>query len=73
MSQKPIDTELTTYPICPYCGFQDKDNWELPFDGLEDTITFECKRCEMEHEIERKVTIYFTTSKLSNNEQTPQT
>lgn len=60
-----IDTTITFFPTCPYCGFEDKDDYKLPFIELDDTITTVCKGCEMEYQIERIMVPRYSTLKLN--------
>lgn len=42
---------------CPYCGYEDKDSWELG-DGGEN----QCGNCEREYTYERNLVAYFNTT-----------
>ena len=53
---KPIDTEFTREVICPYCGYEHQDSWEL-----DDDFEFQCHRCEKLICGERIKTIEYTT------------
>lgn len=45
MSEQEFDTDYTNEIVCPYCGYQFTDSWELQ--GGQDTdIPIECGRCE---------------------------
>ena len=60
---EPIDTEATNNPVCPHCGREELDAWELDFQG-DDMIEHECGRCGELYMIRRSVSVcYFTTKK----------
>lgn len=56
---KGYGTEYTRETVCPYCGYVNRNSWEL--DGDEGEIT--CGRCESDFEYERIVTVEYCTSK----------
>ena len=55
------DTQYTSEIICPYCGYEFSDSWELAADDGE----LDCLDCENEFFYERIVTIDYCTSKTS--------
>ncbi len=61
---KEIDHEYTYNLVCPYCGYEDKDEWELSDNEGE---TF-CGRCDEEFAYTRHVSISYSTSKIESNE-----
>lgn len=65
-NQSQIDFTETTYPVCPYCGYLDRDSWKLPFVGIEDTTTSKCIGCEMEYQVERNISVSYSTQKLNH-------
>jgi hypothetical protein len=58
-----IDTDLTENCICPYCGYEDTDSWELSGDDGETNETT-CGSCGEDFEYSRNITITFSSSKL---------
>lgn len=56
---KPHNTEYTSEPVCPHCGYQMRDAWE-DVEG-EDWNNVECGRCEKEYRVIRHVSVSFTT------------
>jgi transcription elongation factor Elf1 len=58
-----INHEYTRYIVCPYCGYEDKDSWEI-CSGKEDLGIVECGRCEEEFYASRIVTIEYSTYKI---------
>lgn len=57
-----IDYEYTNNIICPFCGHEDKDSWEVELDN-EETLLFECGDCEKEFYATKSVTIDYSTEK----------
>lgn len=57
-----FDTERTTHPVCPHCGYEESDAWEIDFGaGLEGEATISCGNCEREYHAERIVDVSYTT------------
>lgn len=52
------DTRYTKEAMCPYCGYEQSDSWELS-DG-----EYECPDCGNSYEVEVVVTVEYSTSKL---------
>lgn len=56
---KEIDCELTSALVCPYCGYEERDSWEVePDDGER-----ECGHCGEEYSYNRQVTVEYSTYK----------
>lgn len=59
-----FDTERTACPVCPYCGHEEKDAWEIDFgSGSEGEAEIICGSCEREYKAERIVDVSYTTFK----------
>lgn len=58
-----IDHEFTENVVCPYCGYNVSDCWELQSDSAD----HECEQCKSTFEYERVVTVDYTTSKKKKN------
>lgn len=60
--KKEFDTDMTEFPICPYCGHEDIDWWDgttLNNDGdIEHTF---CPSCGEEYQVTMHVSTRFTT------------
>jgi predicted RNA-binding Zn-ribbon protein involved in translation (DUF1610 family) len=57
-----MDTELTDKPICPHCGFEEPDAWEMDFGfGVEGEGEFECGKCGKPYICTKSVVISYTT------------
>jgi DNA-directed RNA polymerase subunit RPC12/RpoP len=55
-----IDSTCTDELVCPYCGHQESDSWEVyPDDGV-----YKCGECEKEYTYSRYVSVTYTTKKL---------
>lgn len=58
-----FDTERTTHPVCPHCGHEERDAFEIDFGpGLEGEATIACGNCEREYQAERIVDVTYTTT-----------
>jgi hypothetical protein len=57
-----IDTEYTDFITCPYCGYEDRDSWEVDF-GNSECTEIQCVNCEKEVSVTRIVNITYTTRK----------
>ena len=55
-----IDHEYTCNIVCPYCGSEDKDGWELLPDG-EDLGLIACGDCGKEFYVTRNIRITYST------------
>jgi len=64
-----IDTQYTKNATCPYCGHEDKDSWEIEFDGMEGDTTNICGKCEKEYTVSRHVEITYCSFKEESNEE----
>lgn len=55
---EPEDKDYENNLICPYCGYEDKDSWELSDDDEE----HECGRCGAVISYQRVVTVEYSSS-----------
>ena len=62
MSKKAIICKGTREVVCPYCGHEDSDSWELPGDDGEIGET-ECGECERTFNYYRDITVTYTSMK----------
>jgi predicted RNA-binding Zn-ribbon protein involved in translation (DUF1610 family) len=58
-----IDHTLTRLAICPYCGYEHPDSWEIQESGLMD-----CESCEKEFHVEKQVEVSYTTKSITPKE-----
>lgn len=59
------ETQYTTYPVCPYCGYEHPDAWEWDFGaGTEGNTEIECDNCEKEFFVSRMVEVSYSTRKI---------
>ncbi len=57
-----IETRNTTFPVCPYCGHENKDAWEIDFGpGLDGKADSSCGMCGKDYEVYRDVIVTYTT------------
>lgn len=61
-----FETEYADNPVCPYCGHEMQNAWEIDFGptGLEGSADVDCDSCGKIYHIEQTVSVYYTTSKL---------
>lgn len=58
-----FDHNMTAEIICPHCGYEHGDSWELHGeDGVQ-----ECVSCKKEFEWERFVEVTYSTEKTKGN------
>lgn len=63
-----FDTEHRDNIVCPYCGYEDRDSWEVDFGpGLEGETEHQCADCGQTMKAERCCTVTYTTAKSPNN------
>lgn len=56
---------LTSQPVCPFCGSEEPDAWEINFGGLEGDTEVSCGSCGEEYCCSREASIYYTTKKIA--------
>jgi DNA-directed RNA polymerase subunit RPC12/RpoP len=54
-----FDTDYTDEVVCPYCGYEHSDSYELAEYGKMD-----CHHCDEEFTIEADISITYSTSKI---------
>jgi len=55
---EPEDKDYTENLTCPYCGYEDRDSWELSDDDDE----HQCGRCCATISFQRQVTVEYNSS-----------
>jgi hypothetical protein len=60
---QPHEYEYKDNITCPYCGWVDRDSWEVGFGGIEGELEIECGRCEKTFKCCRSVTVKYTSAK----------
>lgn len=59
-----FNTIRTQNVICPYCGYEDKDSWDIDFGlGLDGDRYIVCVHCREEFFISRIVDVKYTSQK----------
>jgi len=56
----PDETSYTDCPVCPYCGDQDENAWELGSGGEEDGST-QCGNCNRPYMYQRQISVTYST------------
>jgi len=59
-----IDTDYTREAVCPYCGWENSDSWELRLDGDGDSTTIKCGECEKEFKVYLNLEVTYSTEKI---------
>jgi hypothetical protein len=67
MALADIHTEYKPYPICPYCGQEDRDAWEIDFD-MGDTAESYCGQCGLTYQVTRYVSVDYSTKPTSEED-----
>jgi DNA-directed RNA polymerase subunit RPC12/RpoP len=58
-----MDTDYTDFVTCPYCGYEDKDSWEIQFDN-NGQGGVQCAECAKEFLVQQNISISYSTEKL---------
>jgi len=58
-------TSVEEEMICPYCGYEQMNSWEIPGDDG----TVECGRCEKEFDFTRNVEVTFSTTPIAKEDK----
>lgn len=56
-----MNTENTREPICPHCGHQEQDAWEIDFGGAEGGTIVACGSCGEDYFCYREIDVRYTT------------
>lgn len=64
-----METEWTTFPVCPHCGQVERDAYEIDFGaGLDGDTVIGCGQCGVDYAVQRIVDVYYTTTALAGKE-----
>lgn len=62
---KEFDTDYTNQPVCPHCGCEARNAWEINFGpGCEGDTEITCGSCEEEYFASRQCSVTYSTSKI---------
>lgn len=67
MNQMGFDTRSQANAVCPYCGYEDPDSWELGYGLMEDSGATDCPSCEKEYKWLVWTEHHYTTEKIEEN------
>lgn len=57
-----FDTWRTDDPVCPYCGYVERDAWEIDFGpGLDGDCEVACSDCGRDYVVIRNCSVSYTT------------
>jgi len=60
-----LGTEYTDAPVCPHCGHERHDAWEIDFgSGTGNTAEIWCSNCDEPYEVSRHCEVTYCTAKL---------
>jgi hypothetical protein len=60
-----FNTTRTQNIICPYCGYEDKDSWEVDFGiGLDGDAEIYCSSCDKDFFVSRVVDVKYSSKKI---------
>jgi uncharacterized Zn finger protein len=62
--QQDYDTCWTDNAICPHCGCEHENSWELGLKGDGDEMNYVCDSCGMQFRIVMCVEVTYSTTKL---------
>lgn len=54
---------VNDFPICPYCGYVDRNAWEVDF-GTDDLAEIDCGSCEKTYTCVRHLSVSYTTKAI---------
>lgn len=63
------DTSFTDEPVCPYCGHEETDAWEIDFGGCDGDTEHSCGSCGEDYHLSRQVTFHYASSKKENSNE----
>lgn len=58
-----FELEQTYLPVCPHCGKEERDAWEINF-GASEEAEINCGYCGNPFHIYRNVSVSYTTKRL---------
>lgn len=57
-----LDLSCNPYPVCPYCGAEHRDTWEVQFNDNEQEL--ECPKCEKTYLCSEHVSYSYSTKPI---------
>lgn len=61
----PPETEHTDYAVCPYCGYEERDSWEINLGpGIEGDGDASCASCGKDFRVWRHCSVSYSTRKM---------
>ena len=67
-----MDTDFTDLPVCPHCGYNEPDAWEIDFGpGLEGDTEVTCSDCGTGYFCSRNVSVSYSTKPLATPSEEP--
>jgi hypothetical protein len=60
-SNKAVDYARLNNVVCPYCGYEEEDSWELDEDYYDD---YQCGRCEKKFTVKIETERFYTSEKI---------
>jgi len=63
-----IDHTLTPDIVCPYCGHEFSDSWEIDPEDISSSGEIECRECDICFLYTRDVSVTYSTMKIELKE-----
>ena len=68
-----IDNDYTFYAVCPYCGYEDRDSWEIfrsSKDGDGSTAEVECMNddCGRTYKVTLHIDVSYSTEEIDEKD-----
>ena len=60
-----METSSTDFPVCPYCGYIEHDDWDIDF-GINEDCEPTCNSCGADYLLSKHVKVTYTSSKAGN-------
>ncbi len=58
-----IDCDGTDESVCPYCGYEETDSWEISFHA-NNTAETDCGQCGKTYKVTRDFSVSYSSQKL---------
>ena len=62
------ETRNTLLAICPHCGKEFEDSWEL-CQKDEDVYEYDCDQCEKPFAVQAHISVTYTTTKIEESKE----
>lgn len=56
-----MNTQYEDNITCPFCGYVDRDSWEVDFGGMEGEEKLECGECQKEFVVTKHIEVTYSS------------